>query len=470
MPSRLIRNEIFKPCTFLSLITTSSLVFLSGISNSFAVDYYGNGSGYANQQSYQSAPIYYPPVTRGDNPSSIVSVTNSKTGAHVVLGGTVVPYREVTLTAQLPGRVEYIAGEAGDWFDEGQVLVALEHDDVLAQRRQAIANLYGAQAGISDAQVGYTKEFWMPQAYKKHNRQLNHLFNQQFNRQRQSSPSMGYFPSMFEKFMGFGGGNPMGGGSSSNTPITYFPDYDLQPWIMRDLDLYSHSSHVDQAQSQIYGARSKIDEIDAHLRDARSISPFEGVIVDKIAEEGDTVQPGQPLIKYADTRYLQLEVQVPARLVSALSKDVMVPAKLDVGDTYTEVRVAQIYPTADSERHTVTVKFDLPSGVPGGPGMYAEVMIPDVNTPIKDMPVIPSTAVIHRGSLPAVFVLNQNNEAELRLIRLGEQVDRNHVAVLSGVRPGEQVFASPPPGIRSGWSPSPKKKKFRKRKKLSDED
>ena len=273
---------------------------------------------------------------------------------------------------------------------------------------------------------------------------------------------------MFEKFMGFGGsGAPAAG---SNAPITFFPDYDLQPWIVRDLDLYSHSSHVDQAQSQILSARSKIDEIDSRLRDARSISPFEGVIVEKIAEEGDTVQPGQPLLQYADTRYLQLEVEVPARLVSALSKDVMVPAKLDVGDTYIEVRVAQIYPTADSERHTVTVKFDLPSGVPGGPGMYAEVMIPDVNTPIKDMPVIPSTAVVHRGSLPAVFVLNQNNEAELRLIRLGEQVDRNHVAVLSGVRPGEQVFASPPPGIRSGWSPSSNKKRFRKRKKSSDED
>ena len=463
MPSRLMR---FKPLNtrVFSLLTASCLI-LSYATTSSAVDYYGNGNN-GNQTGYQSAPIYYPPVTRGDNQSAIVPVTSSKTGAHVVLGGTVVPYREVTLTAQLPGRVEYIAGEAGDWFDEGQVLVALEHDDVLAQRRQAIANLYGAQAGIGDAQVGYTKEYWMPQAYKKHNRQLNHLFNQQFNR-RQSAPSMGYFPSMFEKFMGFGNS---GGGSAPNNPVTFFPDYDLQPWIVRDLDLYSHSSHVNQAQSQILGARSKIDEIDAYLRDARSISPFEGVIVDKIAEEGDTVQPGQPLIKYADTRYLQLEVQVPARLVSALSKDVVVPAKLDVGDTYIDVRVAQIYPTADSDRHTVTVKFDLPSGVPGGPGMYAEVMIPDHNTPIRDMPVIPSTAVIHRGSLPAVFVLNQNNEAELRLVRLGEQVDRNHVAVLSGVRPGEQVFASPPPGIRSGWSPKPKNKRFKKRKKVSDDD
>ena len=189
------------------------------------------------------------------------------------------------------------------------------------------------------------------------------------------------------------------------------------------------------------------------MRDTRAISPFEGVIVKKLAEIGDTVQPGQALLKYADTRYLQLKVDVPARLVSALSEDMVVPAKLDVGDTYVDVRVAQIFPMADSQRHTVVVKFDLPEGVPGGPGMYAEVMIPDVNTPITDMPIIPISAIVRRGSLPAVFVLNRDNRAEMRLVRLGDEVDNENVAVLSGVRPGEQIFASPPPGIKSGWSP-----------------
>ncbi|MCK4706671.1 MAG: efflux RND transporter periplasmic adaptor subunit, partial [Gammaproteobacteria bacterium] len=159
------------------------------------------------------------------------------------------------------------------------------------------------------------------------------------------------------------------------------------------------------------------------------------------------------LLQFADTRFLQLKVDVPARLVSALSEDMVVPAKLDVGDTYVDVRVAQIFPMADSQRHTVIVKFDLPSGVPGGPGMYAEVMIPDVNTPITDMPIIPSSAIIRRGSLPAVFVLNREGRAEMRLVRLGDEVDDENVAVLSGVRPGEQIFASPPPGIKSGWSP-----------------
>ena len=383
-----------------------------------------------NQSSYSASnsdQVYYPPVRhQNKNQASIITVTNAKTGAHVVLGGTVTPYREVTLTAQIQGRIEFIAGTEGDWFDEGQVLVAIDDDDVLAQRRQAVADLYGRSSSLQNARAQYSREFWAPQAFDQH--------------QQQTAPSMGYFPSMFERFMGGGQSNRSNG-------------YGINPWVVRDVDLYSQNTHVSKAQSGIYGARSRVDEIDARLRDTRAISPFEGVVVKKLAEIGDTVQPGQALLQFADTRYLQLKVDVPARLVSALSKDMIVPAKLDVGDTYIDVRVAQIFPTADSQRHTVIVKFDLPSGVPGGPGMYAEVMIPDVNTPIKDMPIIPTSAIIRRGSLPAVFVLNRDNVAEMRLIRLGDEVDHEHVAVLSGIHPGEQIFASPSPGIKSGWSP-----------------
>ncbi|MES0326894.1 MAG: efflux RND transporter periplasmic adaptor subunit [Gammaproteobacteria bacterium] len=377
-----------------------------------------------NQSKNRPSKVYFSAEKRDlRHETSIVTVSSAKKGAHVVLGGTVKPYREVTLTAQAAGRIEFLAGSEGDWFDEGRVLVAIDDDDVLAQRNQAMADLYGQTSSLQNANAQYSKEFWAPQAL-----------------QQQTAPSMGFFPSMFERFMGGGGS----GGNSYNG---------INPWVVRDVDLYSQGTNVNKAKSGIYGARSRVEEIDARLRDTRSISPFEGVVVKKLAEVGDTVQPGQALLQFADTRFLQLKVDVPARLVSALSEDMIVPAKLDVGDTYVDVRVAQIFPMADSQRHTVIVKFDLPSGVPGGPGMYAEVMIPDVNTPITDMPIIPASAIVRRGSLPAVFVLNRDGRAEMRLVRLGDEVDGENVAVLSGVRPGEQIFASPPSGIRSGWSP-----------------
>ena len=192
------------------------------------------------------------------------------------------------------------------------------------------------------------------------------------------------------------------------------------------------------------------------MRDTRSFAPFDGVIVRKLVEKGDTVQPGMPLIEFADLTYLQVEVDVPVRLMSGLEKGMLIPVKIDVGNVRVDARVAQIFPTADAVRHTVTVKFDLPIDVPGGPGMYAEVMIPDVSSDVASVPVIPDSAVLWRGSLPAVYVATADNRKELRLIRLGDYVSGNQVAVLSGLSVGDRIYATPPADASSDWSKSPK--------------
>ncbi len=370
--------------------------------------------------SFVSAPTY----NRAMQPNAavaqpeIITVSNTQTGTSIVIGGTVTPLREATLTAQMPGRVEYLAGIEGDWFRPGQVIVAVDDDDLQAQRRQAIANINGQVSALQNAQVQYSREFWSPQS-----RNIGRM------------PGMA-LPSLFDQVFTRPWGSAMGYGN---------------PLLDRQADLYSQNSQLGLSRSQYIAALSQLQEIDARLKDTRALAPFEGVVVKRFVEVGDTVQPGQALVKFADARYLQIQVEIPARLMSGIRQDMVVPAVLDVGNTRVTARVAQIYPMADSKRHTVTVKFDLPEGVPGGPGMYAEVMVPDVNAPVNVLPVIPRTAVVWRGSLPAVFVLNADNKSELRLLRLGEAVDETHVSVLSGIRSGERIYARPTPGMASGW-------------------
>lgn len=413
-----------------------------------AYQQYTQQPGYAAQTNLQASPQSNPqytpygypqqvapqqPVTNANsnfNPSiiqgGVVTVINRQLGARVVIGGTVVPYREVTLTAQIPGRVQFIAGEEGESFDINQVLVAIDDDDLLAKRRQAVAQYQGAGSSYRDARVQYSREFWSPQIQQR--------FAQQ------PAGGGGVFPMMFERFFGGGGGqsNPWAWGN---------------PWIERQADLYSRGSNVSRVNSQMTALRSQIDEVDAKLLDSRSIAPFSGVILQKLVEIGDTVQPGKPLLRYADNSDLQIQLDVPARLMPGIRKDMILPANLDVGDLRVNARISQIFPMADPQRHTVTVKLDLPQGVPGGPGMYAEVEIPDISVPVSNVPVIPFSAVVWRGSLPAVFVLNAQNKSELRLVRLGEQMDDQTIAVLSGIRQGDRVFASPPPGMNSNWKP-----------------
>jgi RND family efflux transporter MFP subunit len=213
------------------------------------------------------------------------------------------------------------------------------------------------------------------------------------------------------------------------------------PELTRRAQIYAQGTQIDQAKYSMVQAQAQLRELDASIRDTHSIAPFSGVIVAKHVEVGDTVQPGMPLLSFADTRHLQIKVDIPARLMPGVKKGMILSAKLDVGKSRVDTRVAQIYPMADPQRHTVTVKLDLPKSSPGGPGMYAEVMIPDITTPEKNLPTIPKSAVIWRGSLPAVSVVTEDGKSDQRLVRLGGLVGEDMVGILSGLRVGERIYA-----------------------------
>ena len=59
---------------------------------------------------------------------TIVTVGIAPHGGAVILGGSVIPLKEVTLAAQMPGRVISIAGEEGDEFMAGALLLSLNDD------------------------------------------------------------------------------------------------------------------------------------------------------------------------------------------------------------------------------------------------------------------------------------------------------------------------------------------------------
>ncbi|MBF0176621.1 MAG: efflux RND transporter periplasmic adaptor subunit [Magnetococcales bacterium] len=350
---------------------------------------------------------------------AVVTVESGTVGTTTTLGGTVVPLKEVSFSAQMPGRVNFIAGVEGDWVKKGDTLVALDDADLQAKRRAIQAGMANAQSAWRNARVQYSRQVYAGP---------------------DSADQMGMgMGKMMDRMVTRPMDNTMGNGGSELT---------------RRSQIYAQGTQIDQARSQWYQAKAQLEEIDAHLRDALSRAPFDGVIVRKSVEVGDTVQPGMPLLTFADTVNLQIKIDVPARLMPGIRKNMVIPAKLDVGDTRIETRVSQVYPMADPQRHTVTVKLDLPKGAPGGPGMYAEVVIPDITTPSANLPAIPKSAVLWRGSLPGVLVVNQKNEAELRMVRMGGFVDDKSISVLSGLQVGERILAAPTNSMASGL-PSP---------------
>ncbi len=343
------------------------------------------------------------------------TVVTSQTGGSATIGGTVIPFKEVMVSAQVPGRVTFLAGAEGHRADEGELLVTIDNEDLVAKRRAAASQVAQAEAGLRNSYMQYSRELYSPR--------VNSVTNM---------PGMGV-PSMFDQFFTQNMSSMMG---------------QSEPDLERQADLYAQGVGIDTARSAVAAAQANLDAIDAALKDYKATAAFDGVIMAKHVEVGDTVQPGMPLLTFAYVDYLRIEADVPVRLAAGLAEGMLVPARLDAGGQV-EAKVAQIYPVADPKRHTVTVKFDLPLGTAGGPGMYVEVTVPDATVPAQAQTAVPSEALVWRGSLPSVFVI-ENGKPSLRIVRVGFPTGDGRVTVVSGLSGGEQVILNPPASLVSG--------------------
>jgi len=360
--------------------------------------------------------LVFPTLSTAGN---FVVVQNSVSNSRTVLGSTVIPYKTVTLTAQFPGRIMSIGGDVGAKFPAGSVLVKINDDALRAKKGMLEAQLQSAQAAVKNAQFQYNREMISPRS-----------------KNVGAMPGMG-MPSMMDIYFTRPFADAMG---TTNT------DYN------RYADLMNSATSVTQAKTQVMQAWSQLNEINANLKNASSIAPFEGMILKKMVEEGDTVQPGQPLLEFGFVKYLRTKADVPEILVSSLKKGMIIAVK--VGGRESQARVAQIHPVADAKRHTVVVKFDLKTGINASPGMYAELSLPDASGTNKVVVTIPKTALIKGRSLPSVLVLDEANKTtRLRLLRLGIDQQNGRVQVITGVKVGEQIVDNPPPGALSGWMP-----------------
>lgn len=356
------------------------------------------------------------------NAATIVPVEVLNSASTSVLGSTVIPYKEVTLSAQTAGVVKFIAGEVGAAFPKEVALVQIDESQLLAKRNAVLAQIQNAQAALRSSEVQYNRELISPRS-----------------KDVGAMPGFG-MPSMMDQLFT----KPMADSMMGN--------YNSE--AARYSDLMTSATNVSQANGMVQQAMSQLQEVDAALRNTQAIAPFEGVILQRLVEVGDAVQPGQPLLRIGYVKYKRLLADVPSGMISHIKEGMEIDVRIDGVREMTKAKVTQIYPLADPERHTVTVKLDLPTHIQTKPGVYAEVFLPSASSTSNTAKtlLIPETAILRGRSLPSVLVVT-NNTSELRLVRTGN-VHGAKIEIVSGLKPNDQVIDNPPPKVGSGWMPS----------------
>jgi RND family efflux transporter MFP subunit len=331
--------------------------------------------------------------------------------------GTVSADKTLQLTAQMPGRIAAIAGQEGDRFAAGSVLVELDDAALLARLEAAMAGRDAAAADIRNARVQLERELYSPRS----------------NSAGSAPGGMG-MPAMMDQMFT----NPMQnmmGMRSRGQELTS--------------DLVGAETRLAQATTRLKTAEANIREIQSLLRDTKGVAPFTGVIQEVHVEVGDTVQPGQPLLDFSESGALVVEADLPVRL----SRTLLPGQALDVsvnGDSALQAPVSRIHPVADPRQNTVRIELTLPPRSGATPGEYVEIRVPDQASRLPAQLTIPRSAVVFKGGLPLVYAIDREGKARLRVVRLGNSPDGRTQVVLSGVSEGDLLIDQPPPGLRAG--------------------
>jgi len=168
-------------------------------------------------------------------------------------------------------------------------------------------------------------------------------------------------------------------------------------------------------------------------------APKAGVVVDRLAEEGDTAQPGVPLLVLYDPDSLRLEVPVMEDLASRIQVGQKLTVRIDAlppEQREVEAVVDEIVPQAQSATRSVIVKCKVPRRPGMYEGMFGRLLVPAGKRRHLCLNV---DAIERIGQLEFVDVVRPDGTLERRLIKTGRMGFPGRVEVLSGLKAGERV-------------------------------
>ena len=190
-----------------------------------------------------------------------------------------------------------------------------------------------------------------------------------------------------------------------------------------------------QVVERIGQARADVEMARLALGDTRIAAPDTGVVVERRVEPGNLAVPGQTLLTLDDPRHYRLEAVVGESAIARIRLGQAAPVVVDAVGSAIEGRVAEMIPTADPVSRSMTVKLDLPAVPALRSGMFGRVRFPAAE---RSALLVPAGALVARGQITGVYVVDAENVARLRLVTVGQRRG-DRVEVLSGLAPGERV-------------------------------
>ncbi len=223
----------------------------------------------------------------------------------------------------------------------------------------------------------------------------------------------------------------------------------------RDRILYENKAlgkeALDQSRVALDSARARVAELEALLEAAqveysytRITAPFDGIVVRRFMDPGDTAFPGKPLLALVSTRDgYKVVADVPQEVFAHLrpGTPVILRPGLNRERKALSASISRVYPAGSSDYGLLpSVEIDqnsAPFGLPVGSSLHVEVQVREVRGFI-----VRSGSLLHRSSSRAVlFHVDEKNRVHpIPVEVLATNAER--ACVRGKLRPGMRVVVA----------------------------
>lgn len=310
---------------------------------------------------------------------AIQEISENQQGPYITASGKIEAENSANISTRMMGYVTAIKVKTGQKVSKGQLLATVSSADLQAKKAQA-------EAGVNQATTMYNSA-----------------------------------KRDFDRF------------------TTLFAQNSASQKEMEDM-----TTHFEMAKAGLETAKQIKNEVMAQFSYTNITAPFSGIVTGTFLKEGDMANPGMPIVSVEGASKLQAVVMVSESEISHIKNEMTTNITIKSLDKTIKGKVVEVSTSARNTGGQYIVKIDLDKTENILSGMFVNAVFPIEKQAEKiqdNLVLIPQQAIITQGQLKGIYVVNDDNTAILRWIRLGKTYG-NNIQVLSGLTAGEKYVVT----------------------------
>lgn len=343
-----------------------------------------------------------------------VVVAETPFGETVRANGTLAAFEQTTVSVKVPGRLRAISVDLGSVVSRGQVIAQLEPEDYKLRVQQSEAALAQARARLGltpdgiDDNVDPEKTATVRQARAV-------LDEARFNRDRAAS--------------------------LVQQGIIAKADFDSANALFkvaegRYQDAYEE---IRNRQAVLSQRRSELALARQQLKDTAVYAPLTGIVQEKVANVGEYLAAGAPVVSVVKMDPLRLRAEIPERESRNVQNGQSVRVTVE-GDPNVYIGlIRRLSPVIAEQNRMLVVEADVRNDGRLRPGSFAAAEI--VTNESKMAITVPNNAIVTFAGIEKVIVV-QNGKALEKPITTGRR-NGEWTEIVAGINLGEKVVIDP---------------------------